>query len=127
MASLRKILTVGSVKIYRSRELNEYVCKLPGQPESDYFTSDKADAIDTAHLIDSRAKAMTPDVVATVDLQGTRLIIIKDSRLATPFCLYEVTQAPSYWQESLGYFDTESQAVAKLIGLLVRNLERAGK
>ncbi|MGC3025850.1 hypothetical protein ACPUER_11970 [Burkholderia sp. DN3021] len=40
-----------TVKVYRDSEWNEYVVCVVGNPDADYFTNDRADAIATAELM----------------------------------------------------------------------------
>lgn len=44
------------VKVYRLADSDEYVCKLDGRPNADYFTNDKADAFATAQHMADNAK-----------------------------------------------------------------------
>lgn len=54
---MRKIAQVGRVKVYRNAPMQEYVCKLPGRPEADYFTDDRDDAMATARAMDEQVDA----------------------------------------------------------------------
>ena len=73
---MRKIATVGAVKVYRDSEWDEYQCKAPDG--STYHTDCKADALATAEAMDlkaDRAKAfeIADDPRATpVPLRNTR-------------------------------------------------------
>lgn len=40
-----------TVHVYRDAEWNEFVVRIPGAPDADYFTPDKDDAISTAQTI----------------------------------------------------------------------------
>lgn len=47
----RKIKQIGAVSVYRDSEWDEYVVRIGGNPETDYFTDDKDDAFKTAEAI----------------------------------------------------------------------------
>ena len=57
--ALRKLETHtgpnGTAKLYRNAEFNEYVVKLSGNPDADYFTPDRDDATNTAILMVNHA------------------------------------------------------------------------
>ncbi len=52
---MRKIVQIENVSVYWNSEYKEYVCRMKGNPDADYFTTDKEDAIATAELIVRRA------------------------------------------------------------------------
>lgn len=53
--SLRRIKTpslcTDLVKVYFDSDVQEYIVKIKGKPEADYFTNDKSDALSTAQYI----------------------------------------------------------------------------
>jgi len=69
--TMKKIATVGLMKVYRDVEWNEYVVKHPTNPNAHYHTDDKDDAMDTAAAMDreharnlEREQNQTPDYLA---------------------------------------------------------------
>jgi hypothetical protein len=49
---MKKIATIGNVKVYWCYEWREFQCKLGGVPDATYFTNDKEDALATAEAMD---------------------------------------------------------------------------
>jgi len=57
---MRKVDQVGPVKVYWKASTREYIARIPGNPAADYFTSELADAINTAIDMDRRIKEGNP-------------------------------------------------------------------
>lgn len=52
---IRTLEGTQTVKVYRDSEWDEYVVSVVGNPDADYHTNDRADAVATAELMADRA------------------------------------------------------------------------